>query len=219
VGARSLANYTWTKDRFYEEKHVEEWVAREPLAIFPPHLFPNPVLVLAAEKYRKMPRPLDLLFVDATGQFPVVELKINPVAESGSRVESREDIRKQMEEYVEFLRWYLDPFPASDMERFYSLFSERFHGERRELADDLRGTFGEGHPRVNGNPPNICRVYLTAGYDACAINYFGSRLALGEQPVRLVYFLFYPDGHRIEFWEVPLTAPSSFMENVADEAP
>jgi hypothetical protein len=191
----------------YDEKHLEEWVCRRPQTLFPDCR----VHVLVAEKYAQpLPCKVDLLLVDAEHNFHVVEMKAVPVARNGTP-ETPSKIRRQMQEYVKTLTWYLPPFPRS-LVAAYSQFSASFCGTPKDLVEDLHASFGNGYGGVTIEAPRIHQVYLAEEYDQYAVDYFRLLVEAGEGSVRLVYYRFYPiypEGPYIEFWEVPLTATRS----------
>lgn len=194
-----LKNYKNWHGHFYAESHVEEWVLRCPAALYPGQA----VHVLASQNYARLGEPLDLLLLDDRFQFPVVELKAERVASNRGVTPDR--IHRQMNRYVEFLESELRSFPAS-LSTHYAKFTERLSGVAQDLSEDLRQTFGEAFSPNRCCPPTLYRTFLTEGYDEEAVDYFTRRQRRGEGPFRLIYYRFYPEpeGHRIEFWEIPL---------------
>jgi hypothetical protein len=188
----------------YDEKHLEEWVCREPAALFPGHR-PH---VLVAEKYAQpLPCKVDLLLIDAEHCFHVVELKVTSVLRNGGEAPSK--IRRQMQRYVNTLTRYLPPFPQS-MVNAYTQFSASFYGAPRCLVDALREPFGSGFCDVEIKAPRIHQVYVAEEYDHYAVDYFRSLTKTEVDSSRLVYYRFYPvypEGPYIEFWEIPLGLP------------
>jgi hypothetical protein len=70
------------RGRKYEENHLEEWIARQPKALFGD----NRMLILASQNHAHLEEKIDLLFIDTCGHFHIVELKIVDVAQNGGVV-------------------------------------------------------------------------------------------------------------------------------------
>ena len=183
----SLSGHRNPAGRLYEERHLEEWVARRPEAIFPD----REVVVVAAEKYAHLPQKIDLLAADREFGLHVVEMKIVPVGRAG---QAAVDIHAQMRDYTAFLGWY----PRSSLESYYRKFAARFHGSARDLGQDCKARFG-GLVETSPGRPVLHEVYLAEGYDADAAEYLRSH---GAGRTRLVYFRLFSDGPYIEFWEI-----------------
>lgn len=194
-----LKDYRNWNTHSYAESHVEEWVSRHPAALYPGQA----VLVLASQNYARLGEKIDLLLLDGGWRFHVLELKAERVA--SNRGVTPDQIQKQMTRYVDFLRVELPGFPAS-LSGYYAQFTTEFLGSPLDLTESLRREFGEAFLPPS-KPPVLCRTFLTEGYDDAAVDHFRARQRHEDGPIRLVYFRFYPDpeGHRIEFWEVPLS--------------
>jgi len=189
-----ITDYANNRGRFYEENHLEEWVAWCPQSIFPD----DRVLVLASQNYAHLPEKIDLLVLDPAWRFSVVEAKIGNVAKSGG-TPAYQIHMNQMRRYVDFLRSYLHPFPGR-LTQYYRRFSERFHGQPRLLEEDLQRTFGAdflGPQRTNP----FQEVYLAHNFDDHAVRYFKSQTVTPLDSIRLVYFRFDPADAYIEFRE------------------
>jgi hypothetical protein len=192
-----ITDYTNSQGRFYEENHLEEWVARSPLAIFGDER----VLVVASQNYAHLPQKIDLLAVNSARRFSVVEAKIKDVAKNAG-TPAYQIHMDQMGRYVSFLRPYLQPFPGR-LAQYYHRFSERFYGMARRLEDDLRAAFGADF--LSGQRENTFQeVYLAHNFDGNAVDYFKSQTVTPVGMIRLVYFRFDPADAYIEFRELLL---------------
>jgi hypothetical protein len=192
-----LKDYRNWNGHSYAESHVEEWVSKHPAALYPGQA----VHVLASQNYARLGEKIDLLLLDGSWQFQTLELKAERVA--SNRGVTADQIQAQMARYLNFLRGQLPGFPAS-LSDYYAQFTAAFLGSPHNLAESLRQAFGEAFlPR--SKPLVLCRTFLTEGYDDAAVDYFRARQH-EDGPIRLVYYRFFPEteGHRIEFWEVPL---------------
>jgi hypothetical protein len=196
-GWARITDYTNSQGRFYEENHLEEWVAWCPQAVFPGER----VLVLASQNYAHLPEKIDLLMVNPTWRFSVVEAKSKDVAKNGG-TPAYQIHMSQMRRYVAFLRQYLQPFPGR-LAGYYRRFSERFYGQPRRLEEVLQREFGAGF--LSGNGENrFQEVYLAHNFDDHAVDYFKSQTVTPVGSIRLVYFRFDPADAYIEFRERPL---------------
>ena len=189
-----ITDYTNSQGRFYEENHLEEWVARCPQAIFPGER----ILVLASQNYAHLPEKIDLLAINMKCVLPVVEAKIKDVAKNGG-TPAYQIHMSQMRRYVEFLRSYLQPFPGR-LRQYYERFSERFHLQHRNLEEDIRTTLGNDFlDRQLGT--TFQEVYLAHDFDVHAIDYFRTQKVTPLNSLRLIYFCFDPADAYIEFRE------------------
>lgn len=197
--AARLKDYRNWNGHTYAESHVEEWVSKHPAALYPGQA----ALVLASQNYARLGEKIDLLLLDRIWKFHVLELKAERVA--SNRGVTPDQIQGQMNRYVNFLREVLPAFPAS-LNDYYSQFTAEFLGSPLDLGESLCRQFGGAFPPHPARPPLLCRTFLTEGYDDAAVEHFRARRRVEDGPIRLVYYRFYPepDGHRIEFWEVPL---------------
>jgi len=194
-----LKDYRNWNGHWYAESHLEEWVSRCPAALYPGQA----VYVLSSQNYARLGEKIDLLLVDGCCQFHVLELKAERVA--ANRGVTPDQIHGQMTRYASFLRGELPSFPAS-LNSYYAQFTAEFLGSPLDLTEGLRREFGETFFPSQSEPLLLCRTFLTEGYDDFAVDYFRAKQRQEEGPVRLLYYRFYPaaDGHRIEFWEIPL---------------
>ncbi len=196
--ALRMKDYTNSQGRYYEENHLEEWVARCPDALFPGRR----IHVLASQNYAHLPEKIDLLVADDQHWFDVVEIKITSVAENGG-LAPYQIHEKQMKRYVQFLTWYLPPFPES-LRAYYTKFSKRFYGSPRFLDVDLKAKFGDDYCQAPVSELMIRQVYLTAGFDDYAVRYFSAQPDVAAGSIRLLYYRFFPEQDYIEFWEICL---------------
>ncbi|MGF1581364.1 MAG: hypothetical protein ACFCD0_18730 [Gemmataceae bacterium] len=185
----------------YDEKDLEEWIARSPEAIFS-H---RPIVLLAAEKYGRLDAraSADLLFVDPFFQFHVVETKVPTI--SKKRGVSCSSLHAQMQRYVSRLESISPGFPRS-LWSHYHCFSQKFYGYRRNLTMQLATAFGhQVATRQRCGAPFVWQIYVAEGFDEEAIDYFQRRVEGPICGVRLVYYRYYPERQYIEFWEVPIS--------------
>ncbi len=98
-GWMRITDYTNNQGRFYEENHLEEWVARSPQAVFRDER----VLIVASQNYAHLREKIDLLAVNLVRRFSVVEAKIKDVAKNGGTPAYHIHM-DQMRRYVNFLR-------------------------------------------------------------------------------------------------------------------
>jgi len=190
VSAR-LQNYTNPWGDFYEESHLEEWIAREPGSIFKE----REVMILASELYVYLQEKLDLLFVDRECQFYIVELKIEPIGRPGILPQR---VYSQMSRYVRFLR----SSKIRYLNTCYARFARRFYGKEYELSEQLQEFVGreiDSETRVN---PHIHTVYVGESFDDHATAYLLRKGQQEDTIVRLIRYRFYPQQDCIEFWEV-----------------
>jgi hypothetical protein len=202
-----LKSYRNWNGHWYNERHVEEWVARTPAWLFPNQA----VHVLASQNYAHLGEKIDLLLLDDRNQFHVVEVKAERVA--SNRGVTPDEIEGQMSRYVEFLRLQLPPFPVS-LANYYDQFSAQFFGSSRSLVTDLQDIFGHSPRPVADSSVVLWRTFLTEGYDESAVDFFVNSHLNGRGPIRLIYYQFNPclttKRHCIEFWEVHM--PSQVRE-------
>jgi hypothetical protein len=85
-----LKSYRNWNGHWYNERHVEEWVARTPAWLFPNQA----VHVLASQNYAHLGGKIDLLLLDDRNQFHVVEIKAERVA--SNRGVTPDEIEGQM---------------------------------------------------------------------------------------------------------------------------
>ena len=182
--AGHLTDSTNEMGRYYEENHLEEWVARCPASLFPN----EDVAVIASQNYAFLPEKIDLLFAVRNHGFSVVEAKVQKVAMNGGVVPY--SICQQMSRYVRFLTDYLADYPRSH-ESYFTRFSKKFYGSCRAVPDIS--------PFAPNGGLRLHEVYLAEGYDNYALDYFDQHLAT-NQP-RLTYYQYYPSEKVIEFWE------------------
>lgn len=198
-----LTKYKNPRGRYYEENHLEEWVARQPNAVFPK----EDVLLLASQNYVFLQEKVDLLFIDGAGRFHVIEVKVGKVAKNNGVV-PYEIYNVQVMRYVDYLKECMDSFPAS-LASEYRRFSSAFYGTSHDLAEILGRKFGESFRPAQGQL--VREVYLVAGYDNYAVEYLSSHSHEDRRSIRLIYYQFYPRGQYIEFWEVPVNGPSQLL--------
>src|SRR5262249_12321811 len=103
-----------------EENHLEEWIAREPSALFAG----TPVLLLVSQNYVHLRQKIDLLFMDARCRLYPVELKITRAAKSGGVV-PYDLYERQMKPYLHYLE---QASSLSGINPRYSEFSKLFNG-------------------------------------------------------------------------------------------
>jgi hypothetical protein len=175
----------------YEENHLEEWIARQPSALFGA----TPVLLLVSQNYRHLGVKIDLLFVDAKCRMYPVELKVVRVAKNGGVV-PYDLYERQMKPYVEFLNATRH---LGDLDRQYVSFTARFNGAASHLVDDFAAKFGQ-LPCDATSP--ILEVYVAEDFDTYALEYFSDKSSKDGRSVRLVSYKFFPKDRYIEFWNV-----------------
>lgn len=189
-GVDRLQNHRDGLRRYFEENHLEEWVARCPRSIFPY----EDVHIIASQNYAHLPKKVDILYVSDSGEFFVAEVKTERVAQNAGVVPY--SIYSQMKGYVDFLLTdQLVGYPHS-FAKHYSKFSERFFGVSQPLPEVSRETQQE--------EIRLTEVYLTEGYDSYALGYLSERSAIDRRTVRLLYYSFYPSDRHIEFWEIQI---------------
>ena len=151
----------------YEENHLEEWIARQPNAIFGG----DKVLILASQNHAHLEEKIDLLFIDTNGRFYIVELKIVDVAENGGVVPYA-IYNDQMKKYVNFVNGCMDSFRDS-LSDVYRRFSAEFYGTPHVLSDDLEKAFGKSSWGLTERA--VVEVYLSSDYDEYAVDYLSSQ--------------------------------------------
>ena len=176
----------------YEENHLEEWIARDPSALFGE----TEVLLLASQNYRHLRVKIDLLFVDGMCQLYPVELKVEPIAKNGGVV-PYDLYERQMKPYVKFL---LELGKVTDLASNYLRFSKSFHGAERQIAHDFATCF-EGKS-CEKQPTTICETYVAEQFDAYALEYFERNARDDQRNIRLVQYKFFPTNDYLEFWEI-----------------
>ena len=186
-----LQHYGNPSGDFYEERHLEEWIAREPLSIFGD----RKVLIVASQAYVYLQEKIDLLFVDQNCQFHIVELKIEPIGRH--KLESQK-LYGQMRRYVEYVKSQkIKYFNAC-----YRRFAKRFYGRECELSEQLHTFLGravDGEARIN---PEVYVVYVGESFDEFAVTYLLRRAHEDKAKARLIYYKFYPQQQCIQFWEI-----------------
>ena len=176
----------------YEENHLEEWIARQPAALFGI----RPVLLLVSQNYVHLRVKIDLLFVDADCRFYPVELKVVRVGKNGGVV-PYDLYERQMKPYVNFLAGIRS---LSDLDSNYIRFNGLFNGLTSHPAEDFAGKFGKLLPETAS--PVIHEVYVAQDFDSYAVEYFTRRANEDERTVQLVSYKFFPKTNYIEFWSV-----------------
>ena len=176
----------------YEENHLEEWIARQPSALFGS----ESTLLLASQNYIHLRVKIDLLFIDSSSNLYPVELKVARVAKNGGVV-PYDLYERQMRPYVEFLEGVEH---LSSLDRQYIRFANAFGNTAPDLANQFKMTFGHAPAEIVCG--RIREIYVTEGYDASAIEYFDRRSKEDNRCVRLVEYKFFPKNNYLEFWNV-----------------
>jgi hypothetical protein len=176
----------------YEENHLEEWIARQPSALFGP----EPVLLLASQNYVHLRVKIDLLFVDSSSNLYPVEIRVVRVAKNGGVV-PYDLYERQMRPYVEFLKGVQH---LSDLDPQYARFAAAFGDTAPQLTEQFRMIFGL--PAADNLRSPIREVYVAEGFDPYAIEYFERKSKEDSRSVRLVEYKFFPEKHYLEFWDV-----------------
>jgi len=162
-----MQKYKNARGRKYEENHLEEWIARQPKALFGD----NRMLILASQNHAHLEEKIDLLFIDTCGQFHIVELKIVDVAQNGGVVPYA-IYNEQMQKYVSFVNACKASFPDS-MSDACRRFSKEFYRAARLLSHDLQATFGKSSWALIDH--TVVEVYVASGCDDYAVDYLTSQ--------------------------------------------
>jgi hypothetical protein len=176
----------------YEENHLEEWIAREPAALFGS----QPILLLASQNYLHLPSKIDLLFIDAQCTLYPVELKVKPIAKNGGEV-PYDLYQRQMKPYVNFLTSLEH---LGDLDRKYLRFSALFNGHTTQLAGDFALKFGQ--PSSDKFSDRVEEVYVAEDFDSYAVEYFERESKKDGRRVHLIKYNFFPKTNQIEFWSL-----------------
>jgi len=176
----------------YEENHLEEWIARQPSALFGP----EPVLLLASQNYVHLRVKIDLLFVDSSSNLYPVEIKVVRVAKNGGVV-PYDLYERQMKPYVEFLKGVRH---LRDLDPQYARFAAAFGGAAVQLDERFRTAFGHSPTEKLDSP--VREVYVAERFDTYAIDYFEHKSKEDRRSVRLVAYKFFPKDDYLEFWDV-----------------
>ena len=170
---------------------MEEWIARQPTALFGS----QPILLLDSQYYVHLRSKIDLLFVDAQCRLYPVELKVKPVAKNGGEV-PYDLYQRQMKPYVDFLAGLEH---LGDLDRKYLCFSARFNGQTTQLADDFTLKFGKP---CDGFSNEIEEIYVAEDFDPYAMEYFERESKKDRRRVHLIKYNFFPKTNQIEFWSL-----------------
>jgi len=176
----------------FEENHLEEWIARQPSALFGP----VPILLLASQNYIHLRVKIDLLFSDANCRMYPVEVKVVRVGRNGGVV-PYDLYERQMNPYVEFLKQIRC---LGDLDPQYVRFATLFDGAPTHLSDDFVRKFGR--PPCESVNSQVHEVYVAQEFDEYALEYFTRRSNQDGRTVQLVSYKFFPQNNYIEFWSV-----------------
>ena len=187
---RPLKLYSNRKNHRYEENYLEEWIAREPSALFPD----QEVMIIASQNYIFLQEKIDLLFLNQDSEFQIVELKIEPI--------TPHTIWEQVQRYTQFLLRIDDPY--IHFSSYYSRFSEKFYGHSYDFSQQVEKCC----EKKLDIPPQICKIYVAECSDECSdeysVNFLFEKGQQEKNKVRCIFYKFFPqdDVHYIEFWEV-----------------
>lgn len=180
-------------DHFYQENYLEEWIAREPKAIFPD----TNIMLVASQNYAYFLAPLDLLFIDENQDFHIVELKIEPVARNGGV--SPDTIYEQMTRYITCIK----SIKLRHLENYDHRFSERFYQTSQNFTQRFRACFGKQFDDQKIDT-KAYEIYVAESFDEYSIAKIVNWSNNENRKVRLVSYQFYPQDQYLEFKEVDL---------------
>lgn len=191
--SRPLKKYSNRKKYRYEENHLEEWISREPSALFPNQV----MMIIASQNYIFLQARIDLLFLNQNGEFQIAELKSEPIAQNTQTTPYK--VWEQIRGYKQFL---LRINPYDHFPEHYGRFTERFYGHPYDFSQQVEKYCGKKLSIF----PKICEIYVAESFDNYSVNILFEKGQQEKNNVRCIFYKFFPQDHAqddyIEFWEV-----------------